>query len=214
MARDGSVIARKQLLQREQLWPGAEPWLWQRKLNKGFATIPKTMPIILQIMDDLSNGKPLSATYLGLWCETWDNSMVNISKHHEMAHAAGFTGQRAVYTWSGRMQLLQSLSFIDIKPGRSGAISHVILWNPHRVIRYHHDKKTPGLVEANYNALLERAIDIGANDMIDQVILPPTAPSPQTIVAAPPPPPPPPPTPSPTLDSLKQTNTDGLETSI
>lgn len=225
MAKDGSVIAKKQLLQREQLWPGAGPWLWQRKLNKGFATIPKTMPIILQIMDDLSNGKPLSSTYLGLWCETWDNSMVNVSKHQEMAHAAGFTGQRAVYTWSGRMQLLQALNFIDIKPGRSGAISHVLIWNPHRVIRMHHDRKTPGLVEANYNALLERAIDIGANDMIDQVIIPPAtpAPPPQTIVTPPPPPPsaaivpPPPPPPidpatlvATTLEELSQVNTDGM----
>lgn len=83
------------------------------------------------------------------------------------------------------MQLLQSLNFIDIKPGRSGPISHVLLWNPHRVIRYHHDQKTPGLVEANYNALLERAIDIGANDMIDQVIVPPPAPVPAPSVSVP-----------------------------
>ena len=139
--------------------------------------------------------------------------MVNISKHNEMAHAAGFTGQRAVYTWSGRMQLLQELKFIDIKPGRSGAISHVLLWNPHRLIRFHHNNKTPGLVEANYNALLERALDIGANDMIDEVIVPspPPPPPPQTIV---PPPPPPPQSSSTTENNLKQTDTDGLETSI
>jgi hypothetical protein len=118
--RATKAIVEKYLAQRELLWPGAEPQLSHRLANKGFATIPKTMPHILQIMDDLSNGKPLSSTYLGLWCETWDNSMVNVSKHQEMAHAAGFTGQRAVYTWSGRVQLLQELRFIDIKPGKSG----------------------------------------------------------------------------------------------
>lgn len=163
------AIVEKQLAQREQLWPGAEPWLWHRKANKGFATIPKTMPLILQIMDDLSNGKPLSSTYLGLWCETWDNSMVNVSKHQEMAHAAGFTGQRAVYTWGGRVQLLHQLRFINIKPGKSGPISHAIIWNPHWVIRGHHSQKTPGLVEANFNALLDRALEVGAKDMIDEI---------------------------------------------
>jgi hypothetical protein len=173
--REKNAITKKQLAQRELLWPGSEPWLWHRKANKGFATIPKTMPIILQIMDDLSNGKPLSSTYLGLWCETWDNSMVNASKHQEMAHASGFTGQRAVYTWGARMQLLQALKFIDIKPGNSGPISHVLIWNPHRVIRWHHDQKTPGLVEANFNALLSRALDIGANDMMDEVAVAPAA---------------------------------------
>ena len=95
--------------------------------------------------------------------------MVNISNPQEMAHAAGFTGQRALYTWGGRMQLLHKLHFIHIKPGRSGQFSHVLILNPHRIIRWHHEQKTPGLVEANFNALLGRALDIGANDMLDNV---------------------------------------------
>jgi hypothetical protein len=182
--RNAKAIVAKNLAQRELLWPAADPWLWHRTANKGFATIPKTMPLILQIMDDLSNGKPLSSTYLGVWCETWDNSMVNVSKHQEMAHAAGFTGQRATYTWGGRMQLLHGLHFIDIKPGKSGQISHVLIWNPHRVIRLHHQNKTPGLVEANFNALLERALEIGANDMIDSQPVTATSSSEQSPPAA------------------------------
>ncbi|TLG76837.1 hypothetical protein [Methylocystis sp. B8] len=177
--RNGNAIVKKQLVQRELLRPGAEPWLWHRKANKGFATIPKTMPLVLQIMDDLSNGKPVSSTYLGLWCSTWDNSMVNIAKPPEMAHAAGFTGQRAAYTWGGRMQILRQLAFIDIKPGTAGPISHILIWNPHWVIRWHHAHKTPGLVEANFNALLERALEIGANDMLEDIVIPtPTPPAP------------------------------------
>ncbi len=78
------------------------------------------------------------------------------------------------------MQLLQKLHFIDIKPGKSGAISRVLISNPHRVIRWHHQQKTPGLVEANFNALLERALDIGANDMIDDVVIPITPASART----------------------------------
>jgi hypothetical protein len=70
-AREGKAIAKKQLVQRELLWPGAGPRLWHRLAHKGFATIPKTMPIVLQIMDNLSDGKPVSSTYLGLWCSTW-----------------------------------------------------------------------------------------------------------------------------------------------
>jgi hypothetical protein len=169
ISREASAIVKKQIAQREALWPGAEPNLWNRKANKGFATIPKTMPFILRIMDELSNGKPLSATYLGLWCATWDNSMVNVAKHQEMARAAGFNSQRAEYTWAGRMKLLHDLHFIDIKPGKSGSISHVLLWNPHYIIRWHHTNKTPGLVEATYNALLDRALEIGAKDMLEPI---------------------------------------------
>jgi hypothetical protein len=165
--RAGKSIVQKQLDQREALWPKSEPRLWYRKVHDGFTTIPKTMPLILQIMDEMSKGKPLSSTYLGLWCATWDNSFVNISKPQEMAHGAGFSGQRAEYTWSARMKLLHELGFIDIKPGKSGAISHVIIWNPHLVIREHYEKGTLGLVEATYNMLLDRALEIGARDMTE-----------------------------------------------
>ncbi len=51
--RDGKAIAKKQLAQRDLLWPGTQPWLWHRLANKGFATIPKTMPLIL-IMEHCS----------------------------------------------------------------------------------------------------------------------------------------------------------------
>lgn len=179
--RTVKAITQKQLDQREALWPKAEPRLWRRKVHDGFTTIPKTMPLVLQIMDEMSKGKPLSSTYLSLWCATWDNSFVNISKPQEMAHAAGFSGQRAEYTWSARMKLLHELGFIDIKPGKSGAISHVIIWNPHLVIREHHEKRTPGLVEATYNMLLDRALEIGAKDMTDP--LPEVDPAP-TVKAA------------------------------
>jgi hypothetical protein len=184
--REKNAIVAKQLQQRELMWPGSEPWLWHRKTNKGFATIPKTMPIILQIMDGLSNGKPVSSTYLGLWCETWDNSMVNTSKQQEMAHAAGFTGQRATYTWGARMHLLHKLAFINIKAGNSGPISHVLILNPHRIIRWHQAQKTPGLVEANFNSLLSRALEIGANDMMDDspfAVAPAPAPTPAASAA-------------------------------
>jgi hypothetical protein len=166
------AIVKKQLDQREALWPGAERYLWDRNAYKGFATIPKTMPLVLQIMDELSKGKRLSETYLGLWCGTWDNSFVTISKAQEMAHAAGFSGQRAEYTWADRMKRLHELNFINIKPGKSGPITHVLIWNPHLVIRDHHQKKTPGLLEATYNILLDRALEIGARDMVDTPLVP------------------------------------------
>ncbi len=58
--REGGVIAKKQLALREQLWPGIEPRLWHRLANKGFATIPKTMPLLLRIMDEMTKGAPVS----------------------------------------------------------------------------------------------------------------------------------------------------------
>ena len=165
--REAGAIAKKQLAIRDLHWPGVEPHLWNRKAHKGFTTIPKTMPLILKAMDEITKGAPVSSTYLTLWCCTWDNSFVVLNKPQDMADAAGFGGQRGVHTWATRMKKLQELHFIDIKPGKSGPMSNAIIWNPHLTLRYLHDQKTPGLTEATYNALIEWALEVGAKDMTD-----------------------------------------------
>jgi hypothetical protein len=164
--REASAITKKQLAMRDLHWPGMESWLWHRKANKGFATIPKTMPIILKIMDEMTKGAPVSSTYLTLWCHTWDNSFVILNKHGDMANASGFGGQRGEHTWATRMKKLQELKFIDIKPGKSGPMGNAIIWNPHFILRWHHAAKTPGLTATSYAALVETALEIGANDML------------------------------------------------
>ena len=165
--REVKAIAKKQLAIRNLHWPDGDKYLWDRKSNNGFTTIPKTMPLILKIMDEMTKGAPVSSTYMTLWCCTWDNSFVVLNKHRDMANAAGFGGQRGEHTWATRMKKLQELRFIDIKPGKSGPMSNAIIWNPHLVLRWHHEQKTPGLIEASYNSLVEWALDIGAKDMTD-----------------------------------------------
>lgn len=187
--REGSAIAKKQLALRDTLWPDAAPQLWHRLANKGFATIPKTMPMILRIMDEMTKGAPVSSTYLTLWCSTWDNGFVQHVRPEEMAYASGFGGQRGEHTWRGRMKQLQDLGFIDLKAGKGGEMTYALIFNPHEVLKRHHEQKTPGLTEASYSALLERALDVGANDMLPT---PPPMPMPPVQTAAAPPPPPPP----------------------
>lgn len=170
--RELSAIAKKQLALRDQLWPGAVAHTWHRSAHKGYTTIPKTMPMILKIMDEMTKGTPVSSTYLTLWCSTWDNSFVTLSKAGEMANASGFGGQRGEHTWASRMKLLQALHFIDIKAGKAGPMSHALIWNPHTIIRLHHERKTPGLSEASYTALIEWALEIGAKDVTEDILVP------------------------------------------
>lgn len=165
--REGNSIAKKQLALRDTLWPDSGAHLWNRKTHDGFTTIPKTMPLILKAMDELTKNTPVSSTYLSLWCATWDNSFVSLSKVSDLANASGFGGQRGERTWASRVKLLAGLDFISIKPSAAGDLGHALIFNPHWILRLHHDRKTPGLTEATYNALLERAIDIGAADMTE-----------------------------------------------
>ena len=149
---------------RNSLWPNLdESWLWGYKQADGWLNIPRAMPLLLQIMDRLSNGKPISTTYLDLWCRTYNDSFVVANKHREMAFFSGFTGERAEHTWASRIRILANLNFIDLKEGSNGAISYILLWNPYRVIKHHSQQ---GRVDnRSYNALLDRMIEIGASDL-------------------------------------------------
>jgi len=116
-------------------------------------------------MDSLSKNQPVSKIYFDLWCRCYDDFFVTITNPKENATFSGFCGQRAVLTWEKRMRLLANLDFIDIKPGSNGDISYVIIWNPHVIIKEHHEKRTPGMREDLYNSLVARATDIGAKDL-------------------------------------------------
>jgi hypothetical protein len=158
-------IAQRQLDLRSRLWPTfTDGQVWRRKFHDGYTTVPRTMALMIAIMDDLANGQPVGMTYLELWGRAFDESFVTLSKPREMAFHSGFVGQRAERTWRGRMRILAELGFIDIQPGPSGPMSYALILNPYLVIRRHHAEGNPGVREDKYNALIERTGEIGATD--------------------------------------------------
>ncbi len=161
-----SKIARQKQRMRDTLWPELdETNLWSRSRSDGWLSLPRPMPLIMKVMDSLSKGKPVSATYLDLWCRTYDDSFVIVNKEREMAYFSGFAGERAVRTWTMRMRTLDELGFIDIKSGPNGPISYVLIFNPYFVVRQLHED---GLVdESFFNSLKLRMIDVGAHDLIE-----------------------------------------------
>jgi hypothetical protein len=163
-----SKISIRQLELRHQLWPAAKPeHLWLRTVRNGFTTIPRTLPLIFQVMDTMSKGKPVSSTYFDLWCRAFDECFVVLNKPREMAFASGFTGQRAELTWQMRITILRDLNFINTKPGPSGPLSYALIWNPYKVIKKHQEDGK--VTEDFYNALLARSLEIGADDLIEQL---------------------------------------------
>lgn len=167
--RKNKIDSKQQEL-RNRLWPEiTEEHLWQRQnskgaYSKGFATMPRTMPLMLAIMDDMSKNKPVSSTYLELFCRGFDDCVIILNKPKEMAFHAGFTGQRAERTWRERLQILTDLGFIRLKEGPSGAMSYALILNPYHVIQGQYGKH-PGVTADKYNALLARALEIGATDL-------------------------------------------------
>ena len=154
-------MAEKKIKLRKQLWPEIEDsMIWNRKLQDGFTTIPRTMPYFHKIMDELSEkGKPVSNTYFALWCRAFDEYVLEIKSENEMAFEAGFSGQRAVYTWRDRMKELMRQGFIKVAPGSAGEYNHVVLLDPYFVIKNCKDQ----ISDQTYNAFIQRKIEIGAD---------------------------------------------------
>lgn len=172
-------IAKRQLELRDRLFPGlTDDQLWTRDKYNGFTTIPKAMPLMMSIMDDLA-GEPVGTTFLELWCRTFDESFVTLSKPREIAFHSGFTSQRGERTWKARLAILDKLGFIRLQAGPSGPASYAVLLNPYRVIKTHHDNHTPGLREDKFNALHDRAIEID-----DDSLAAPPPPVPASAAAA------------------------------
>lgn len=152
----------KAILLRKEMWPDvSDADLWDRLRHKGFTTIPRTMPILMSIIDDLSKNKPCGQTYFALWCRAFDEALLVIENPSSLAAESGFGGERAVSTWQQRMKTLKELGFIDSRDGNSGAFHYVIIFNPHVVVRRIREQ----IQEQRFMQLLERAIDIGATDL-------------------------------------------------
>jgi hypothetical protein len=83
----------------------------------------------------------------------------------ELAFNSGFRGERRIQSWQRKLDALQRLGFISVRPGPNGNYSYVLIFNPHIVISELWQKGTPGLREDSYNALQNRAIEIGAKDL-------------------------------------------------
>ena len=146
----------------DQCWPDLDSnRLWNRKVLNGFTTIPRTMPLIMNIIDSLTKNKPAGRTYFVLWCRTFDQAFLVIDNPMTLAVESGFTGERALSTWKDRMQSLVKLGFIEAQEGPAGAFHYVLLLNPHKVVW----PLRKQIQEGMFRQLQVRAIDIGAVDM-------------------------------------------------
>ena len=155
---------------RRLLWPELpREEMWSRT-EAGWVALPRTLPLILAIMDDLSGSKHLGATYLELSCRDFGDHLVILSKPREMALHAGFKGKRAESAWLSRVGLLKDLGFIKLKDGPTGAYSYALIMNPHRAVK---ELAQKGKVKSDLlTALRQRAIEVGSDDPLMEIAEP------------------------------------------
>ncbi|HHQ4452707.1 MULTISPECIES: hypothetical protein [Aeromonas] len=153
--------SEKRLELRQQIWGDTLDALdlWDKTVQKGFASVPRTLPQLARIMDRFAGkGTPVSGAYLALLCNVFDHSFLEIRDRQRMSFESGFAGERAVNTWLGRMKKLVELGFIAQKEGMYGEFSYVLILNPFLAVQSLY-KNTPK--DDLYNALVSRMSDVG-----------------------------------------------------
>ena len=160
-----SERAQQQL---ELHFPGFEPrWLWRRKDNLGFTTVPRTLPLAMQAIDAQTKGQPAGHTLFCLWSRSPDHPLISIENPATFASEAGFYGERAVDTWRRRMKQLHALNFIVPKAGPSGDFHYVLLLNPN--VAMEHMFRSGRIQASLYSRFIDRLNDVGAQRDIDEI---------------------------------------------
>jgi hypothetical protein len=145
----------------------SEVWVWHRKRNDGYTTMPRTLPLAMQAIDDQTKGQPAGHTLFCLWARSPDHALVTIENPATFASEAGFVGARAVDTWRRRMKQLRELWFIQTKPGPSGEFHYVLLINPNAAMEWLRNHKR--IQEGLYARFIDRLGEIGALGEIEAV---------------------------------------------
>lgn len=136
-----------------------EGLLWHRQKDNGYVHLPRVLPLVANILDALSKGKPLGATYIALWFRTFDEMVVDTSDESTIAYESGFHSDRRITSWQGRIALLEQYGFI--KTQKIGTrYQYVLLLHPVKAVE---ELKNKGLIQQEmYELFQHRAFSVGA----------------------------------------------------
>lgn len=133
--------------------------LWNRQKDNGYVHLPRVLPLVVNILDSLSKGKPLGATYLALWFRTFDEMIIDTSDESAIAYESGFHSERRITSWQGRIALLEDFGFI--KTQKIGSrYQYVLILHPVKAVE---ELNSKGLIQKEmYELFVHRAYAVGA----------------------------------------------------
>lgn len=133
---------------------------WDRRKEKGFCTIPRTLGLVMTLLNHLSKRQDLSRVYFELWCRAFDEGVVDVIDEESIAYASGYTTPtRNVRSWRERISTLEKLGFIKTRHVGSRKFRYILILHPHRVIETLRGEDR--ISEEWYSAYLNRMTDIG-----------------------------------------------------
>lgn len=146
---------------RDGMWPEASKIVWTRHTDDGYSTVPRTLPLIMTLIDLLDGNVDASRVYAELWSRVHDEGFIEMVDDAEHAYASGYVTQRGERTWRERMKVLADLGFVKAKPKGNWQYGYVLLVHPHDVVETLM-KTRNDIPEAWRTMYLQRISQIGA----------------------------------------------------
>lgn len=134
--------------QRDALWPDAASAVFPSAVG-GWAKMPRTVPMIAALLDELGGKDKPGRLYIALWTYDYGDGFVEVPDPVHIAAEAGYISPRAERTFNERMKQLRELGFIRSSPIGSREFGFVLLLDPHRTvanIRY----TKPGVIREDW----------------------------------------------------------------
>lgn len=131
--KTGAERRREQI--REQFFPKDD--LWAATKETGWFPAPRTLPLILSLIDskEISGSKSSSLVYLELLSRHRSDGVIEMAAEAEHAFASGYQGTRAVRTWQERMKALEKAGFIRVQKVGNERYKYVALIHPTLAIK-------------------------------------------------------------------------------
>lgn len=133
--------------------------LWHRATDDGYVHLPRLIPLVISIIDSLTNGKPAGSTYLALWCRNFDEMIIDVTDEATLAYESGFKSERRVTTWQSRVKSLEDLGFIKTRKAGS-RYQYVLMLHPVKVVQSLYENGKIG--DEAYGIFQHRAFEVGA----------------------------------------------------
>jgi hypothetical protein len=144
------------------MWPDADKIVWSRHTDDGYSTVPRTLPLIMTLIDLLETSVDASRVYTELWSRVHDEGFIEMVDEAEHAYASGYVTPRGQRSWRERIQVLEDLGFIKVKPKGGWRYGYVLLVHPHDVVETLMNTRGKDIPEAWRNLYLQRLSQIGA----------------------------------------------------
>lgn len=147
---------------REEMF-GPEAWdrAWQGPDERGFACVPRVLPILLKLAHDskVTGNRDCRSVYVELLSQNWGQAIVEVRDEQAHALRSGYASKRGVRTWQERIEQLESQGFIEVQPKSVRRIGYILLRHPNLVIL--HLRKEGKVRDSIWRAYMETCREFG-----------------------------------------------------